>query len=203
MRTKYKAWAKPFIDEHKEVGLDLDAIKDIKQDIYLEIGSGKGQFLLDMANKNQDKFFIGIEKNVTCAGFSAKKLVESKVLNAKIIHDDAINVLESFLDKQIQIIFLNFSDPWPKKRHHKRRLTSDAFLDKYYSKLSDNGKIIFKTDNVDLFDYTKELIENSKFKFESIDENYDGSIEFDAQTEYEKSFREQGIAIHRMVLVKR
>lgn len=203
MRTKYKAWAKPFIDEHKEVGLDLDAIKDIKQDIYLEIGSGKGQFLLDMANKNQDKFFIGIEKNVTCAGFSAKKLVESKVLNAKIIHDDAINVLESFLDKQIQIIFLNFSDPWPKKRHHKRRLTSDTFLDKYYSKLSDNGKIIFKTDNVGLFDYTKELIENSKFKFESIDENYDGSIEFDAQTEYEKNFREQGIAIHRMVLVKR
>ena len=112
-------------------------------------------------------------------------------------------VLDIFAKGSVNTIFLNFSDPWPKKRHHKRRLTADSFLDKYFTILKDDGKIIFKTDNVDLFNDSKEVIETSKFKDISIDENYDGKDSFDAQTEYELNFREQGISIHRMILVKR
>lgn len=203
MRTKYKAWSKPFLEEHTEVSKELQELKDIKKDIYLEIGSGKGQFLLNMAIKFQDLYFIGIEKNVTCAGFTAKKLVENEIKNAIIIQNDADNVLEYFNKKSIKTIFLNFSDPWPKKRHHKRRLTSIEFLNKYFDVLSDDGKIIMKTDNVDLFDYTKELIEESKFKMIYCDENYDGKDEFDCQTEYEMNFRSQNVPIHRLIMVKR
>ena len=203
MRTKYKAWTKPYLEEHAEVEITLDALKDIKEDIYLEIGSGKGQFLLDMAMKFPKLFFIGIERNVTCAGFTCKKLVENEITNAKLIRDDAMMVMDSFIEKSVSVIFLNFSDPWPKKRHAKRRLTSNQFLDKYLRVLKDDGKIIFKTDNVDLFEFTKELIEESPFKLVSIDENYDGNEEFDAQTEYEKDFRSQGVPIHRLVLMKK
>ena len=203
MRTKYKAWSKPFLEEHKEVQIELDELKNLSKQIYLEIGSGKGQFLLEMAKNNPDLYFIGIEKNVTCAGFVAKKLVENEIENAKLIYNDASMVLDSFAKGSVNTIFLNFSDPWPKKRHHKRRLTADSFLDKYFTILKDNGRIIFKTDNVDLFNDSKEVIETSKFKAISVDENYDGKDIFDAQTEYELNFREQGINIHRMILVKR
>ena len=203
MRTKFKAWTKPYLDEHQEVQLTLEEVNALEKEVYLEIGSGKGQFLLDMAKNNPSLMFVGIEKNVTCAGFCAKKLVENEITNAKIIFNDAVMVLDSFKSKSINTIFLNFSDPWPKKRHHKRRLTADSFLDRYFSILKDDGKIIFKTDNVELFDDTKEVIETSKFKAISIDENYDGKDSFDAQTEYEISFRNEGVPIHRMILVKR
>ena len=203
MRTKFKAWTKPYLDEHQEVQLTLEEVNSLEKEVYLEIGSGKGQFLLDMAKNNPSLMFVGIEKNVTCAGFCAKKLVENEITNAKIIFNDAVMVLDSFKNKSINTIFLNFSDPWPKKRHHKRRLTADSFLDRYFSILKDDGRIIFKTDNVELFDDTKEVIETSKFKAISIDENYDGKDSFDAQTEYEISFRNEGVPIHRMILVKR
>ena len=203
MRTKFKAWTKPYLDEHQEVQLTLEEVNALEKEVYLEIGSGKGQFLLDMAKNNPSLMFVGIEKNVTCAGFCAKKLVENEITNAKIIFNDAVMVLDSFKSKSINTIFLNFSDPWPKKRHHKRRLTADSFLDRYFSILKDDGKIIFKTDNVELFDDTKEVIETSKFKAISIEVNYDGKDSFDAQTEYEISFRNEGVPIHRMILVKR
>ncbi len=203
MRTKFKAWTKPYLEEHQEVQLSLEQVGSLEDNIYLEIGSGKGQFLLDMAKNNPDLFFVGIEKNVTCAGFCAKKLVENEIINAKIMFNDAIMVLDSFKEKSVNTIFLNFSDPWPKLRHHKRRLTASSFLDRYFTILKDDGKIIFKTDNVDLFNDSKEVIETSKFKAISIDENYDGKDSFDAQTEYELSFRNEGVPIRRMILVKR
>lgn len=202
MRTKYKAWTKPYLDEHLEVEIAFDDLKNYK-DFNLEIGSGKGQFILDMAKKFPDLFFIGIEKNMTCAGFTAKKLVDNEITNAKIIHEDAEQVLDLVSDGAVKNLFLNFSDPWPKKKHHKRRLTSSMFLDKYFRVLSADGRIIMKTDNVDLFEFTKELVADSKFKIVSVDENYDGLDEFDTCTEYEKSFRDENVPIHRMILEKK
>ena len=84
MRTKYKPWAKPYIEEHTEVMCAFDAINNCKN-YYLEIGSGKGQFLVNMAKNHPDNFFIGMERNVTCAGFTAKKLVEGEITNAKLV----------------------------------------------------------------------------------------------------------------------
>ena len=202
MRTKYKPWAKPYIEEHQEISLSEEEIQKL-DNFYLEIGSGKGDFLLSMSLKNPDLFFLGVEKNVTCAGFSAKKLVENKVTNGKLLYMDAERLMPLIKDNSINTIFLNFSDPWPKKRHHKRRLTSDRFLNEYLRILKPHGKIIFKTDNVDLFAFSIETFnENKNFKIEVMDEDYDGLDPFDAMTEYEAFFREEGTKINRMVVSK-
>ena len=202
MRTKYKPWAKPYLEEHQEITLKEEEIKNL-DNFYLEIGSGKGDFLIQMASKNPNLFFLGIERNVTCAGFTAKKLVETELQNAKLLYADAERVSPLFKDGSVDIIFLNFSDPWPKKRHHKRRLTSDRFLKEYFRILKPSGKIIFKTDNVDLFEYSIEMFnENPNFKIEVVDNDYNGLDPFDAITEYEAFFREEGTKINRMVVNK-
>ena len=201
MRTKYKPWAKPFIEEHTEVMCPFDKLNDYK-DYYLEIGSGKGQFLLEMAQKYPDLTFIGVEMNVTCAGFTAKKLVENEITNAKLVHANAAVMMPTIKDDSVEGIFLNFSDPWPKKRHTKRRLTSNTFLLEYYRILKSGGKLIFKTDNLDLFNYSLEVIKESSFKLVSADYDYDGKDTFDALTEYEKNFRELGQPIYRLILEK-
>lgn len=202
MRTKYKPWAKPYIEEHKEVTFSKEELLSFDKPYYLEIGSGKGQFLVDMANKFPDKFFVGVERNVTCAGFTAKKLVEQEITNAKLVFINAELLMGEIKDNSIEAIFLNFSDPWPKKRHHKRRLTADSFLANYYRVLKSGGRLIIKTDNVDLFTFTLENLVNSKFKLVYKTDNYMDYDEFDTMTEYEKSFRDEGVAIHRLILEK-
>lgn len=202
MRTKYKPWAKPYIEEHKEVTFSKEELLSFNKPYYLEIGSGKGQFLVDMAKKFPDKFFVGVERNVTCAGFTAKKLVEQEITNAKLMFINAELLMGEIKDNSIEAIFLNFSDPWPKKRHHKRRLTAESFLANYYRVLKNGGRLIIKTDNVDLFTFTLENLVNSKFKLVYKTDNYMDYDEFDTMTEYEKSFRDEGVAIHRLILEK-
>ena len=201
MRTKFKAWAEPFINEHPEVMCPFDKLNE-QGSYFLEIGSGKGQFLLDMALKFPTLKFIGVERNVTCAGFTAKKLVENNITNAKLVFADAQQITPSINSDSIEGIFLNFSDPWPKKRHTKRRLTSEAFLSEYYRILKKGGKLIFKTDNYDLFTYSLEIIGSSSFKLVEANYSYDGKDDFDATTEYEANFRSQNMPIYRLILEK-
>ena len=202
MRTKYKPWALPYIQEHVEVMFTEEQLLSFDKPYYLEIGSGKGQFLVDMAKKYPDKFFIGLERNVTCCGFTAKKLVEEEIQNAKLMFINADILMDKIKDNSIEAIFLNFSDPWPKKRHHKRRLTADRYLANYYRVLKSGGRLIIKTDNVELFAFTLENLENSPFKSVSKTDDYQYYDEFDSMTEYEQSFREEGTPIHRIVLEK-
>ena len=202
MRTKYKPWALPYIQEHTEVMLNEEQLLSFDKPYYLEIGAGKGQFLVDMAKKFPDKFFIGIERNVTCCGFTAKKLVEEEISNAKLMFLNAEILMDKIRDNSIESIFLNFSDPWPKKRHHKRRLTANSYLTNYYRILKKGGRLIIKTDNVDLFAFTLENLEESPFKLISKTDDYQDYDEFDTMTEYEQSFREEGVPIHRNVLEK-
>ncbi len=201
MRTKYKAWAKPFLDEHPEISYKEEELSSLL-DVYLEIGSGKGDFLIQMAKKYPDKLFIGVEKNVTCAGITAKKVVESALPNCRLLYGDAYVLLPHFSEGSVNTIFLNFSDPWPKKRHHKRRLTSDLFLKEYLRVLSNKGQLIFKTDNIDLFNDSLEYFENSPFKLVSKTNDYLGDDEFDVQTEYETYFRNEGTPINRAIYQK-
>ena len=201
MRTKFKAWAQPFINEHPEVMCEFDSVNDY-QDYYLEIGAGKGQFLLNMALKHPDCFFIGMERNVTCAGFTAKKLVENDIKNAKLVFANAEVALPLINENSVNGIFLNFSDPWPKKRHAKRRLTSEQFLNQYYRILKKGGQLIFKTDNYDLFTYSLELIQTSNFKLINADYSYNGKDAFDEITEYEADFRAENLPIYRLILEK-
>lgn len=202
MRTKYKPWAKPYIDEHKEVMFTLEELSSFDKPYYLEIGSGKGQFLVDMAKKFPDKFFVGVERNITCCGFTAKKLVEEEIINAKLMFINAEVLIQEIKDESLEGIFLNFSDPWPKKRHHKRRLTAMSYLDNYYRVLRKGARLVIKTDNTDLFAFTLENLENSKFKVISKTDDYNEFDEFDTMTEYEKSFRDEGVKINRIVLEK-
>ena len=201
MRTKYKPWAKPFIEEHTEVMCPFDGL-NVYKPYFLEIGSGKGQFLALMATNHPECTFIGVERNVTCAGFTAKKLVEKEIKNAKLVCADAEQVLSNIESDSVECLFLNFSDPWPKKRHAKRRLTSNNFLLEYYRILKKGAKLIFKTDNLDLFTYSIEMIKESPFKLVEANYSYDGKDPFDACTEYEANFRNEGQPIYRLILEK-
>lgn len=202
MRTKYKSWSKPYIEEHPEVIVTLDQLKDIKGNFALEIGSGKGKFLSDTAGLKPDLLIIGIERNVTCAGITCKKLVENEVSNVRLMLASADEILPSIKDDSITDIYLNFSDPWPKKRHFKRRLTFGTYLKQYHRILVKGGKLIIKTDNDDLFSFSQETLGESQLKVLEILEDYDGKAIFDAMTEYEISFREKGQKIHRIVAIK-
>ena len=202
MRTKYKSWSKPYIEEHPEVIVTLDQLKSINNSFALEIGSGKGKFLVDIAGLNPNLLIIGIERNVTCAGITCKKLVENEVTNARLMLTSADEILPSIKDNSIADIYLNFSDPWPKKRHFKRRLTYGTYLKQYYRILTKGGKLIIKTDNDDLFSFSQEMLSQSQFKLSEVLDDYDGKAPLDAMTEYEISFREKGQKIHRIVAVK-
>ena len=201
MRTKYKPWAKPYIEEHLEYSLSDEEISSL-DDIYLEIGCGKGEFIVDMALNNPDKLFIGVEKNVTCAGISLKKIVEKEIPNIKFLYKDGEQVIRVLKDNSVNRIYLNFSDPWPKKRHFKRRLTNVNFLNEYRRILKSDGLIIFKSDNKDLFDYSIEELKAANFNIISLNYDYDGLDNDDVQTEYEKKFRAQGISIKKVVVGK-
>ncbi len=206
MRTKFKPWTVEFLNDHKGVNLLVDDLSDFdfSKPTFLEIGSGKGMFLTMLALKNPNKQFIGIEKNITCAGITCRKLVESEVKNAFIVGEDVEKIFPVIKDETIEGLFLNFSDPWPKKRHAKRRLTSDRFIDNYYRILKQGGHFYFKTDNKELFDYTVKVLSlDKRLEMLKIDENYDGKIEFDTMTEYEKSFRDLGQSIYRLDAIKR
>lgn len=196
MRTKYKAWTKPYLEEHPEVQISEDSFSYLN-DIYLEIGSGKGQFLLDMANKYPKRQFVGIERNQTCAGFTAKKLVDNEVSNAKLIFMDAEKVLSEMGEGSVNILYLNFSDPWPKSKHHKRRLTSERFCFLYKKVLKSDGVIIQKTDNIDLFNFSIETFKVNGFKILEEDRNYQLNDE-DVVTEYEADFRKDNLPIYRI-----
>ena len=200
MRTKFKAWAEPYLKEHQEISFSNEEIENL-YDVYLEIGSGKGDFLIQMSEKYPNLLFVGVEKNVTCSGITAKKIVETNS-KAKIIWADAQELLPLFKDGSVNTLFLNFSDPWPKKRHHKRRLTSDLFLKEYLRVLKKGGRLIFKTDNIDLFNDSLEVFMETEFTLISKTNDKDGKDEFDAQTEYETNFRQKGTPINRVIYQK-
>lgn len=165
--------------------------------INLEIGMGKGDFLISLAIDNPNINYIGIEKYASVILSTIKKLNDLKIDNLKIICVDAFKIEEIFLN-EIDLLYLNFSDPWPKKRHAKRRLTSDVFLSKYENIFKLNKIIEMKTDNDDLFDYSLESFEKNGYKI--LDENRNIISKY--KTEYEKKFLEKGKNINYCKVVK-
>ncbi len=169
--------------------------------IYIEIGMGKGNFILENALNNKNINYIGIEKYSSVAAVAIKKIKEYKLDNLKIIINDVSN-LEELLKNKVDVIYLNFSDPWPKNRHAKRRLTSSFFLKIYVSVFCGKPHIIQKTDNIGLF--ASSIVSLSEYGYTihncSLDlhnetiENY--------QTEYEKKFSEKGQKINYLDAVK-
>lgn len=163
--------------------------------IHLEIGMGKGNFLITMAINNPNINFIGIEKYESVMVRAVEKLENLKLTNIKLIRYDAIYINNLFL-KEIDLIYLNFSDPWPKKRHAKRRLTSPNFLNFYDSIFIKNKEIIMKTDNIDLFAYSLETLSEKGYKFKKVSLDLHKEDIPNVMTEYEEKFSKQGIKIN-------
>lgn len=205
MRTKFKKWAVDYLKESKNIfdindeGL-IEYITSKKT--YLEIGPGKGKFIIDLASKNPDVNFLVVEINQTIAGICLKNIDDSNLTNVKLIADDFYKLTEILPQKIFEGIFLNFSDPWPKKRHEKRRLTSPLFLINYAKILKDDNFIYFKTDNDGFYDYSKEMF--LKYNFEIVYDNidYKEDDEFDAYTEFENKYINEGIKIKKMIIKK-
>lgn len=170
--------------------------------LHIEIGMGKGKFIHTLAARNPHINYIGIEMYSSVLYRAIEKRQEADLPNLFFIRMDARNLGDVFDRSEIGRIYLNFSDPWPKERHAKRRLTSPLFLEIYDTVLDPNGTVCFKTDNRSLFDYSLETIEEtSPWRVKDVTYDLHGSS-FAAEnvmTEYEEKFSSKGMPIHRLV----
>ncbi|MBE6146667.1 MAG: tRNA (guanosine(46)-N7)-methyltransferase TrmB [Firmicutes bacterium] len=170
--------------------------------IYVEIGMGKGDFIIENALRYKDINFIGIEKYDSVIVRAIQKSNELELDNLKIIRVDA-NRLEEIFDKEIDTIYLNFSDPWPKERHAKRRLTSNIFLDIYSKIFRDRNRIVMKTDNINLFNYSLESLTEYGYDIVYKTNKLDCLDEDNIMTEYEKRFYNLGVNINKLEAIKK
>ncbi len=169
--------------------------------IYIEIGMGKGDFIIEHAKRYPDINFIGIERFDSVIVRAIEKVPE-EIPNLRLVRMDAKDIEEVF-DKEISRIFLNFSDPWPKKRHHDRRLTSHIFLKKYDNLFVNGKEIVQKTDNRDLFEYSIVSLSTYGYKIEDISlDLHNSDYENIIMTEYEKKFVAKGNNIYYLVVKK-
>ena len=171
--------------------------------LHIEIGMGKGHFITTLARNNPDINYIGMDRYSSVLYKAVKRLGDNPPDNLRFLCVDARKLEEFFDSNEVNRIYLNFSDPWPKDRHAKRRLTSPDFLDIYHSIISGDGLLEFKTDNTDLFDYSIMTINESSL-WEMVRYTYDlhndSSMNMgNVMTEYEKKFSEAGNPIYKLI----
>ena len=176
-------------------------IFDNNNPIHIEIGTGKGDFIINMAKTYPEINFIGIEKYESVLCKAVNKLENENINNLKLISIDAINI-DKIFKNEIDILYLNFSDPWPKKRHAKRRLTSEIFLQKYDLIFKNKNNIIMKTDNQALFEYSIMSFVDFGYKINNISLDFHKTEEFNIQTEYERKFSSKGFRIYKIDVYK-
>ena len=169
--------------------------------IYIEIGMGKGKFITELALRNPDINYIGIEKYSSVLIRAIEKRRELDISNLIFIRMDAENIEDVFEKGEVDRIYLNFSDPWPKDRHAKRRLTSRQFFARYDKVLVENGQIEFKTDNRPLFDFSMEEIPEAGWNIteSTYDLHNSDMCEGNVMTEYEEKFSTMGNPIHKLI----
>ncbi len=170
--------------------------------IYIEIGMGFGKFIYENALKNPNINYIGIEKYDSVLVRALEKVENDNIPNLRFIRMDATEI-DSIFDKEIDTIYLNFSDPWPKVRHTNRRLTSICFLKKYDNLFKDNMHIIFKTDNRHLFEFSVKEFTTYGYLINDICLNlHDEDLEDNISTEYEEKFSKKGMPIYKIDVIK-
>jgi len=169
--------------------------------IHIEIGMGKGKFIMQLAALNPDINYIGIEKYSSVLLRALEKRAEKELSNLYFIRFDADYITDIFEKDEITRIYLNFSDPWPKDRHAKRRLTSKEFLGKYNQFLKKDGEVMFKTDNRLLFDFSLEESKLAGWELKEVtfDLHHSEYAVGNVMTEYEEKFSAMGNPIHRLV----
>ena len=173
------------------------------QPLYIEVGMGKGQFLTEMAARHPERNYIGIERYSSVLLRGLQKRSEMDLENIYFMCIDAKDMAEIFAPGEVDRLYLNFSDPWPKDRHARRRLTSHEFLDRYDQFLAADGRLEFKTDNQDLFTFSLEEIETSDrwhLNASTRDLHHDPSMnEGNIMTEYEEKFSSKGNPICKLI----
>jgi len=172
-----------------------------KNKICLEIGMGKGDFIINMALKNKDINYIGIEMFDSVIVRAVQKLDSLDIPNLKLIRFDATDI-EDIMEKDIDTLYLNFSDPWPKNRNEKRRLTSERFLNRYDKIFKKDRHIIQKTDNRKLFEFSLMSYVNHGYIIKDISLDLHSDDYDNVMTEYEKRFVERGLKIYMVEVVK-
>lgn len=185
-----KKWVLPFLEQEKEYLVeDMKGFEE-ERPLYIEIGMGMGDFITQSAALHPDIFYVGLEREETCVARAIKKARDLDLKNFKVLHDDAMDISELFDEESVSLIYLHFSDPWPKKRTHKRRLTYPTFLKSYEKILKKDGILVFKTDNQDFFADSLAYFETSAFELLEKDEDY--YKEGEPMTAYQAKFHAEG-----------
>lgn len=210
MRLRNKPWAVKLVKEHPESVLENPEEKidwsqrfaDSQRPLEVEIGSGKGHFITSLAQRYPQKNYVAIEIQTTAAGIILRTKLEQKIDNLQIMRADAADISKFFAPHSLETIYLNFSDPWPKNRHEKRRLTYKSFLKSYQQVLKKQGQVKFKTDNSGFFAYSLQSMNNygMMFDFVSLDLHHEKEevVQKNIETEYEHKFAAQGNPIYAL-----
>ena len=210
MRLRNIKGAREAIEASPYVILDPENYKGRWHEVFgndhllrLEVGMGKGQFIMEQARRHPEVNFIGIELYSSVLIRALQKMEEEELPNLKFLRIDARTLPECFAQGEVDRIYLNFSDPWPKDRHAKRRLTSRQFLARYDQVLKSDGIIEFKTDNRPLFDFSLEEAKEANWHIDlcTYDLHHEEDLMQDnIMTEYEARFSAQGNPIHKMII---
>lgn len=209
MRARYKPWAASLIEAHPEIVIPKPETLKGKwheefgnnNPIHIEAGSGKGRFIVGMAQANPHINYIGIElfESVIVTALQGALEPEGGLPNLRLLQVDAQDLEAFFEGGEVDRVYLNFSDPWPKTRHAKRRLTHENFLKLYEKIMPENKELHFKTDNRGLFEYS--LISISEYGMLLKDVSLDLHVnepEWNVMTEYEEKFLKKGQPIYRL-----
>ena len=211
MRLRNKPWAKPLIQENPQyVVTDPATLRgnwqsrfEKEQPLYIEIGMGKGRFIVEMAKKYPERNFIGLEMQTVATGIALKKQLEAKLPNLQLVCANGSGLTEFFEPNEVSGIYLNFSDPWPKDRHAKRRLPSRQFLGRYDEILEKDGRVEFKTDNRKLFEFALGELEPAGWRLEEKTFDLHGDerlMQGNVMTEYEERFSSAGNPICKYII---
>ncbi len=206
MRLRKKKNAGVRFDRCADYTLETEGLKeafyqhfDPQKPIEMEIGSGKGRFIAELARQNPEKQFISIERVIDCLVMAMEKAKNAELKNIYYFCLDAATLTEYMPAESLDTIYLNFSDPWPKARYAKRRLTHRRMVAAYLPLLKKEGKICFKTDNRPLFDFSVEEFQELKFRLEEVSYDLHSTDTPNIMTEYEERFSSMGTPINRFV----
>lgn len=209
MRMRKKPWAEPFLKAHPQLVIEqpqqlAGQWKDRLscQQLHVEIGCGKGDYFTQMALKDPRQGWIGIEKNRNVAAIAAKKALAQPHDHLALIALDADALMEWFAPGEVDVIHLNFSDPWPKSGYAKRRLSHERFLQRYQTLLKEDGQVIMKTDNQKLFEFSLTEFSRQQCLLQQVSVDFRREPQEDVITEYERKFMELGQPIYRAVWQK-
>ncbi|MCI1856830.1 MAG: tRNA (guanosine(46)-N7)-methyltransferase TrmB [Sporolactobacillus sp.] len=208
MRVRHKPWAREKLNRHSDIVIpspkyysgEWNEAFHREAPLNVEIGTGKGKFIVEMAERHPAWNFIGIELHESVIVTALQKCLDAGVTNVRLVNDDARGLTNFFAESEVDAIYLNFCDPWPKKRHEKRRLTYSSFLAQYDYVLKPSGVIYFKTDNQGLFEYSLESFSMYGFLLRNVSLDLHRAVAHDGRenimTEYEEKFSQQGQRIY-------